>query len=376
MGYSSMMIAAAASYQFKINHTKTKNMLAGEKISLPQFRVGQHDWTILYYPQGFGKSAIDGEYLSLYLNMVPNFKSVDASTTFAFALQDKHGNVSSTTWTKCSHTFRSDRSVWGANCFLQRRKLEKNYIKDNCFTLHVSITIHDGSPNESLSLLLVHSLVSPQNIKNYKILQDRLQNSREENKQTDVSFVVDGEKFAAHRFILAAHSPVFEAELFGSMAESNIDCITINEMLPSVFKAMLDFMYNGTLPDDDHESSDSNVSDDEVSDEKIGDDEEEISYISFFQNLLVAADRYAVERLKYMCEHRLVNHISLNTVLSLLECAEKHDSSELKTDCLQFILGKDNSLKLMFSAGYIKLMHKYPSLLAELKKMANKLQQI
>jgi speckle-type POZ protein len=35
---------------------------------------------------------------------------------------------------------------------------------------------------------------------------------------TDVSFVVAGETFDAHGAVLAARSPVFKAELLGSMA--------------------------------------------------------------------------------------------------------------------------------------------------------------
>jgi hypothetical protein len=39
---------------------------------------------------------------------------------------------------------------------------------------------------------------------------------------SDVSFIVDGKKFAAHRAVLAARSPVFKAELFGAMAEAKM----------------------------------------------------------------------------------------------------------------------------------------------------------
>ena len=48
-------------------------------------------------------------------------------------------------------------------------------------------------------------------------------NFRMENEHTDVTFDVDGNNFVAHRLILAAHSPVFKAELFGSMIESKYE---------------------------------------------------------------------------------------------------------------------------------------------------------
>ena len=40
------------------------------------------------------------------------------------------------------------------------------------------------------------------------------------NVTSDVSFIVKGEKFHAHRAILAARSQVFKAELFGSMTDA------------------------------------------------------------------------------------------------------------------------------------------------------------
>lgn len=60
------MVTATGCYQFKVDHSKTNNMDIGEGIISPKFRVGQHDWTIEYYPQGYEKKY-NGEYVSIYL---------------------------------------------------------------------------------------------------------------------------------------------------------------------------------------------------------------------------------------------------------------------------------------------------------------------
>ncbi|OEL27632.1 hypothetical protein BAE44_0011349 [Dichanthelium oligosanthes] len=59
----------------------------------------------------------------------------------------------------------------------------------------------------------------------------------------DVTFIVSGESlFAAHKNILAARSPVFMAEFFGTMAERSAQCVEIQDMEPAVFKAMLRYL--------------------------------------------------------------------------------------------------------------------------------------
>jgi speckle-type POZ protein len=65
---------------------------------------------------------------------------------------------------------------------------------------------------------------------------------------TDVSFVVEGETFHAHRWLLAARSLVFRAELFGSMTEATMSSITLHEIAPATFRIMLRFMYTDVLP--------------------------------------------------------------------------------------------------------------------------------
>jgi speckle-type POZ protein len=45
--------------------------------------------------------------------------------------------------------------------------------------------------------------------------------------ETDVTFMVGGEAFPAHRAVLAARSPVFETQLLGSMADATMPSMSI-----------------------------------------------------------------------------------------------------------------------------------------------------
>ncbi|XP_078176414.1 BTB/POZ and MATH domain-containing protein 2-like [Carex rostrata] len=335
-------VATTEVFQFKINHSKTKDMEVGNCFTSPKLRVRQYDWVVKYFPQGCNKED-NGKYVSVLLELQRESIYIDHVTAeFGFELLDKHGNVSPTTLKLILHTFTSKSlDCWGSSKFFERTKLEQTYIKDDCFVLRVSITVGNGKASNVTS-----STGFP---------YERLQKFRKKNKHTDVTFNVDGKHFVAHRLIMAAHSPVFEAQLLGSMAESESDTecsIEIKEMMPSVFKAMIDFMYNGSL----------------LIDDKFVD-----CQAVFLQHLLVAADRYAIEKLSVACVFKLVKSISFDTVLSTLELAEMHNSIVLKIACLRFIVENNDSVSLMSSEEYIKLMQNYPSLLAELKELAKEM---
>ena len=65
-----------------------------------------------------------------------------------------------------------------------------------------------------------------------------------------MTFEVGGELFSAHRYMLAARSPVFMAQLFGPMAENTAAArVRIEDMEPRVFEAMLEFICTGSWPD-------------------------------------------------------------------------------------------------------------------------------
>ncbi|PNT68494.1 hypothetical protein BRADI_3g41275v3 [Brachypodium distachyon] len=165
---------------------------------------------------------------------------------------------------------------------------------------------------------------------------------------SDVSFVVGGKKFPAHRAVLAARSPVFKAELFGSMAEASMSDITLTDIAPATFEIFLRFMYTDTLPED-------------------GD-----SPIEMYKHLLAVADRYAMDRLKLMCAKKLWDDVSVDTVAETLSHAETYRCAELKTKCITFFAKEKNFRKAVLTDGFVRLVHKFPAIVAELREKPKK----
>ena len=192
--------------------------------------------------------------------------------------------------------------------------MEKKFVKDRHVTFVCTILVIDDSPIPVLGRLL------------------------DQTDGADVSFIVDDETFPAHRAVLAERSPVFRAELLGSMAEATMSSITLHDITPATFKAMLRFIYSDELP---------------------AEDGPEDSSLQMFQNLLVAADRYALDRLKFICAQKLWDKVSVNTVATILACAETYNSPELKNKCTDFLAVEEN---------FKEAVLKFPSIVAELKK--------
>ncbi|XP_066374673.1 BTB/POZ and MATH domain-containing protein 2-like [Miscanthus floridulus] len=161
----------------------------------------------------------------------------------------------------------------------------------------------------------------------------------------DVTFQVAGESFSAHRFLLAARSRVFKAELWGAMKESTAtgDCIRIDDMLPQVFKALLHFIYTDSLPQ-----------------------MEEQEEATMAQHLLEAADRYDMQRLKLICEEKLYRHLDVGTAATTLVLAEQHSCHGLKQACIEFLKSPDALEAVMETDGFEHLTKSCPVLVKEL----------
>lgn len=65
------------------------------------------------------------------------------------------------------------------------------------------------------------------------------------NKTGDITFVVDSERIQAHRWVLAAASPKFAVQFYGSCADKNE--ISIPNIPSSAFEEFLQFFYKQTI---------------------------------------------------------------------------------------------------------------------------------
>ncbi|CAD6262182.1 unnamed protein product [Miscanthus lutarioriparius] len=172
----------------------------------------------------------------------------------------------------------------------------------------------------------------------------------------DVTFSVGDQLFPAHRCILAARSMVFRAELFGAMKEKDAHCIKIQDMEPAVFEALLHFVYTDSMPDDCDDT-------DSLPDDC--DDNAAVNIVAI-QHLLVAADRYGLDRLRLLCEAKLCRDIDVQTAATTLALAEQHQCTRLRGACIGFIASRDVLGAVMETDGFKHLITSCPAIMKEI----------
>ncbi|EER91588.1 BTB/POZ and MATH domain-containing protein 1 [Sorghum bicolor] len=331
------------------SHIKEQLRHGDSTTSLP-FTVGGCSWYISYYPNGCRHSA-DG-FIGIFLCLERSRGAAAAcvKARVKFSLLDRAGKPVPSH----SHTtvlIFDDKIFVSADypcCFgfaefMRRADLEKSeHLKDDSFTIRCDITIANKLCKErrraAYGLTLVK--VPPSD------LHHHLGELLASKQGADVTFRVAGETFRAHRYILASRSPVFQAELLGPMRESHAasSVVEVQDMEAQVFQALLEFVYTDALPQD------------------MTREEEAV----ICQHLLVAADRYSMERLKLVCEDRLCRHIKVASVATTLALAEQHRCRGLKEACLQFLESPAVLNAVAADEGFDYLANTCPSVLKDL----------
>jgi speckle-type POZ protein len=163
-------------------------------------------------------------------------------------------------------------------------------------------------------------------------LQDHLIKMLKGGEGADVTFSVCGELFNAHRSLLAARSSVFRAELFGPMKEKGTHPIKIDDIEPPIFQELLHFVYTDSLVlDGKHYKEDRTAK---------------------LQHLLVAADRYGLDKLRVLCERKLCEGLDVETVATTLVLAEQHHCKDLKEACVEFMAPRNVLQAVMATDGF------------------------
>lgn len=75
----------------------------------------------------------------------------------------------------------------------------------------------------------------------------KLSKFRKEGVLCDITVVVNGKRFEAHKNILASGSQYFSAMFTTKMSESSQTEVTLESLCPEVFEQILEYFYEGTL---------------------------------------------------------------------------------------------------------------------------------
>ncbi|KAF8681978.1 hypothetical protein HU200_045434 [Digitaria exilis] len=327
-------------------YSRTTEMPTGKCLKSLPFTIGGHRWCIRYYPNGNKPEVKD--YISLFFHLDESVdKAVKAQQMFRFI-----GDVGEQALTLGGpHNYGTYRT-WGYPQFIKRQDLvASKHLRDDSFTGRCDVTVISEfrAEEDPKPVATIPAAVPVPSSDLHKHLGYLL----ETEKGADVVFDVAGQTFAAHRCVLAARSSVFSAELYGVMKEGDTGGVVhIEDMDPRVFKALLYFIYTDLFPETAKEEGDE------------GQDEDVLC-----QHLLVAADRYNLERLKLLCENKLCGYIDVGKVTIILALAEQHNCHELKKACLDFLSSPANLKAAVASDGFKHLSRSCPSVLEELIAM-------
>ncbi|GMN48799.1 hypothetical protein TIFTF001_017961 [Ficus carica] len=143
---------------------------------------------------------------------------------------------------------------------------------------------------------------------------------------SDVTFLVEGRRFYAHRICLLASSDAFRAMFDGGYRERNAKDVDIPNIRWDVFELMMRFIYTGSVNVD----------------------------LDSAQDVLRAADQYLLEGLKRLCEYTIAQDISVENVSLMYELSEAFNATSLRQACILFIL--DQFDKLSVRPWYARLI--------------------
>ncbi|GJN01700.1 hypothetical protein PR202_ga18981 [Eleusine coracana subsp. coracana] len=263
-----------ATHDFEVtNFSLLDGIGTGKFVTSSTFGVGGREWNIRLYPDVYKH----GDYVGVFLCFLEG--PVGARVKYSFSFLGK-GEEEAEILKDDTHTFDC-LSYWGWPKFMEKSKLKPLLQRSNdSFTIRCVLTVMKDPLTEDTSDIVVPESNLPQHFE--RLLKD--------GKGTDVTFSVGGQAFRAHRCVLAARSSVFEAELFGPMMKNDpTQRIKMEDIEPSIFETLLHFIYTDSLPVEYEDSG--NVT---------------------MQHLLVAADRYGLDRLRLMCEAKLSHALNID----------------------------------------------------------------
>ena len=163
---------------------------------------------------------------------------------------------------------------------------------------------------------------------------------------SDFKILCEDVTFNCHKIVLAAGSPVFEAAVNSNMLEAKTGCLKIEDCKPNVVKFILESIYKSqvdikTLKEDP----------------------------AFTREVLIAADKYRLEKLKDLAEKELCIQIGMKNALELLVVGDMHGAAKLRKSAQELIIKKKNDIVNLNQDDFRQFIRNYPDLSFEILKL-------
>ncbi|XBJ19724.1 hypothetical protein VPH35_010664 [Triticum aestivum] len=316
--------SAARGYHLLVveGYSRTKaDVPNGDHIESRPFRVGGYLWLLRCHPNG--SSSARAGYVSASLLIAQDVaKPVKAQFEISFINQFGRQRSAYIRSGSVRH-FRGKSCGTCYSNFISRDDLEDSeHLKDDSFTIRCDIIVIEDDDAKGTGATSSFVTVPPPDV------QQHFTDLFMAKEGNDVTFEVGGETISAHRRVLAARS---------REGTSTASAIHIDDMEPRVFRAMLAFIYCDSEPEMEKED---------------GEDA-----IWQWLHLLVAADRYDLQRLKLICEAKICGFIG------------NHQCDGLRKACYKFLGAPGNLRAVAAIDGFDDLIRSQPSVVKELIMM-------
>lgn len=325
------------SYIWTIHNFSHHPRTCGEYLDSPPFQdnEGRTKWNLRLYPGGRGPEHKD--HVSLHLCLLNSnilrdgfslSKEVNAKLKVAI-LDDNKAPIWEIAFTGTrGFQPKNAGTNWGWHKFMSHDSLfdtGKGFLHDDRLivkgdvSMLASVTATAGvipSPPSTLAT----DLASIQNDPSF----------------SDIAIKTKGRTFKAHRIILAARSPVFRAMFSHNMQESRNNEVVIKDVEPDVMEELLRYIYTNKVNG--------------------------INRIA--KPLLAAADKYALDSLKTVCESALISEMTVDDVADTLVLSDLHGCNHLKEAALATI--RRFPEKIVKTTGWLEMIQNSPSLVSEI----------
>uniref|UniRef100_A0A6G1SNG6 Protein roadkill n=1 Tax=Aceria tosichella TaxID=561515 RepID=A0A6G1SNG6_9ACAR len=337
------------SYMWTISNFSFCREEMGEVLKSSTFSAGTNDklkWLLRINPKGLDEESKD--YLSLYLLLHKCETKGEVRAKFKFSILNAKREEVKIMESQRAYRFVAGKD-WGFKKFVKRDLLldeSSGLLPDDKLTIYCEVNVVTEAKEYSGQVSPFQSRVPTCR------LPDDLEDIFRSQEFSDVTIYANGREFKAHKAILAARSPMFRGMFSHEMRETKFNRVEVTDVDSDVLEEMLRFIYTGKS------TLEQRLQSKEHKDQKEQEKEQHLAV-----ELLQAANKYQLDRLKLICEEALYKTLSAESVAEILSLADLYNAAQLKNQAIEYI--STHATEVIETDGWNRMVRETPHLVAE-----------